>query len=60
MTDKFFLTVSEAAKYFSIGNNNFRAFLAKNKDADFILMNGTKMLIKREMLEDYFRTAKSI
>ena len=60
MIDKFFLTVAEAAKYFGIGENNFRAFLNKNKDADFILMNGTKKLIKREMLEDYFRSAKSI
>ncbi len=60
MEEKYFLSVSEAIKYFGIGKNRFREFLGRNKDADFILMNGNKILIKRKKLEEYFNQAKSL
>ena len=60
MINKFFLSVDEAVKYFGIGRNRFRDFLSNHKDEDFVFMNGNKMLIKREMLEDYFRREKKL
>lgn len=58
--DKYFLSVNEAIKYFGLGRNSFYKFCKEHKNDDFILMVGNKMMIKREQLEEYFKTAKSL
>lgn len=50
ISDKFNLTIEEAAKYFSIGENKLREMI-KEADCDFVLYVGRKALIKRMKLE---------
>ena len=46
---KYSLTVSEAAQYFGIGEKKLRAVMARFADADFLLSNGGRTLIKRRL-----------
>ena len=50
---KYTLTVEEAAVYFRVGENKLRKITAENKDADFLLWNGTRPQIKRKKFEEY-------
>jgi len=50
---KYTLSIEEAAAYFRIGENKLRSIVNDDKDADFILWNGNRALIKREMFEKY-------
>lgn len=58
--EKYNLTVKEAAAYFSIGEKKIRKIADDNPDADFILMNGSHMLIKRGAFERYIDAAYSV
>ncbi|MCM1124157.1 MAG: helix-turn-helix domain-containing protein [Eubacterium sp.] len=51
LTEKYVLTVKEAAAYFNIGETKLRRMISENMNADFILLNGTKTLIKRAKFE---------
>lgn len=51
--EKYTLTVEEAAIYFGIGEKTLRRFLNEHKDSDFIICNGTKILVKRKLFEKY-------
>lgn len=50
--EKVNLTVEEACKLTNIGRDKIRE-LVKEKDCDFSLMVGTKILIKRELFVRY-------
>ena len=50
---KYTLTVEEASEYFGIGDKVLRRFLKEHPDADFIISNGVKTLIKRKKFEAY-------
>jgi len=58
--EKYNLTVKEAAAYFSIGEEKLRKIAEENPDADFLLRNGSHMLIKRRSFERYIDTAYSV
>ena len=49
--EKYTLTIAEASDYFNIGENKRRRFLSEHKGESYILMNGTKVLIKRKQFE---------
>lgn len=51
--DKYTLTVSEAIKYFNIGENKLRTIANEHSDSDFILMCGNRILFKRKKFEDF-------
>ena len=51
--DKYTLTVSEAIKYFNIGENKLRSIANEHSDSDFILMCGNRILFKRKKFEDF-------
>lgn len=51
--EKYCLNINEAVEYFGIGEKKLRQILNKNKEADFILYNGNKQLIKRKKFEAY-------
>ena len=51
--EKYTQTVDEAAAYFRIGQNKLRQIINENKDADFILWNGSRPQIKRKLFEKY-------
>lgn len=51
--EQYTLTIQEAAQYFRIGENKLRRIVSENKDADFVLWNGTRPQIKRILFEKY-------
>lgn len=57
---KYLLTVSEACEYFNIGDKKLRKLIDENKDAEYIMTNGTKYLIKRKKFEEFIDKTSSI
>ena len=55
-----YLTIAEASAYFGIGLNRFRLFVNNHKDADWLLYNGRKTLIKKKKLEEYLNSLKTL
>ncbi|MBQ3463561.1 MAG: excisionase [Clostridia bacterium] len=53
ISERYTLSVEEAAVYFRIGENKLRRLISENKDADFILWNGNRPQIKRKKFEQY-------
>ncbi len=51
--NKYTLTVEEAAQYFRIGESKLRRLIAENPDASYLLHNGSRVQIKRNMFEQY-------
>ena len=50
---KYVLSVEEAATYFRIGETKLRNIIAQNETANFILRNGNRYQIKRELFENF-------
>ena len=51
--ERYTLSIEEAAAYFRIGENKLRKIISEDKDADFVLWNGTRSQIKRKKFENY-------
>lgn len=51
--NRYTMSLEEAAKYFRIGENKLREVVAQNPTADFILMNGNRVQIKRRLFEQF-------
>lgn len=51
ISEKYMLSVEEAAAYFRIGENKLRRFADENKNAKWLFWNGNRMQIKREQFE---------
>lgn len=51
--EKYTLTIEEASEYFHIGQKRLRQIIADNPNADFVLMNGNRVQIKRILFEGY-------
>ena len=45
------MTIEEASRYFRIGENKLRKFVEEHKDADWVIMNGNRIQIKRKQFE---------
>lgn len=58
--DKYGLTIEEAAAYFGIGEEKIRKLISNNPDADYLLKNGRKSVIKRKLFEEYLNNIDSI
>lgn len=54
---RYALTITEAAKYYHIGENKLRMIAEEHPEADFIIMNGNRILIKRQKFEEYLDRA---
>jgi len=54
---RYALTVTEAAEYYHIGENKLRMIADEHPEADFIIMNGNRILIKRQKFEEYLDRA---
>lgn len=50
---RYILTITEAAEYYHIGENKLRMIADEHSEADFIIMNGNRILIKRQKFEEY-------
>ncbi len=59
ISERPFLTISEASSYFNINANKLIGLL-KEPDNPFVIKNGRKMLVKREVLYDYMMKNKEI
>lgn len=57
--EKALLTLEEAASYFGIGINKLRK-MTDTKGCKYVLFNGNKRMIKRQMFEKYLDNAFSI
>lgn len=51
--ERYTLSIEEAAAYFRIGRDKLYKLVSENKDADFVLWNGTRAQIKRKKFENY-------
>lgn len=49
--EKYTLTIKEASRYFSIGENKLRRLATENSTANWIILNGNRILIKRKQFE---------
>ena len=49
--ERYTLTIEEASKYFRIGENKLRRLADENKNADWLIMNGNRLQIKRKQFE---------
>lgn len=55
LSEKYNLTIKEAAEYFNIGENKLRE-MTKEDGCNFVLYIGKKTLIKRPVFEEYLNT----
>ena len=60
INEKYNLTIKEAVKYFNIGEKNLRRLVSDNTNADYILMVGNMILIKRNIFEQFIDETGSI
>lgn len=51
ISEKYTLTIKEASRYFNIGENKLRRLAAENHTANWVILNGNRILIKRKQLE---------
>lgn len=49
--EKYTLSIEEAAKYFRIGEKKLRKLAEENLDANWLIMNGNRIQIKRRQFE---------
>lgn len=49
--EKYTLTIKEASRYFGIGENKLRRLAAEKPTANWVILNGNRILIKRKQLE---------
>lgn len=50
---KYSLMIREASEYFNLGEKKLRQIIQEQPQEDFILNNGTKVLIKRVKFEQF-------
>lgn len=58
--EKYILTIQEAAEYFHIGEKKLRKLVEERADADYIIMNGNRVMIKRKLFEKYLDESASV
>ena len=54
--ERYTLTLEEASKYFRIGENKLRRLAEENKNANWLIMNGNRIQIKRKQFEKIIDT----
>ena len=60
ISDKFLLTITEAAEYFNVGQNKIRWIIKEYANNDLVLSVGNKQLIKRKHFETLLENVSSI
>ena len=59
--EKYTLTIiEEAAKYFRIGENKLRKLAEENPNANWVMLNGNRIQIKRKQFEKIIDTVDTI
>lgn len=52
--EKYSLTLEEASRYFRVGEKKLRKLVDEHPDADWYIMNGNRIQIKRKAFEKFF------
>lgn len=62
VSDKYLMSVEEAAGYFGIGEGKIRTMIRNSPGGppDWVLMNGTKTMIKRVRFEKFLDSVSGI
>ena len=60
VSDKYLLTIEEAAEYFGIGQKRIRRLISLDPTARFILTVGNRTQIKRKEFEKYIDDASCV
>ena len=55
--ERYMLTITEASNYYHIGENKLRMIAEENIKEDFIIMNGNRVLFKRQKFEKFLDNA---
>lgn len=58
--EKYTLTVKEASLYFRVGENKLRKLAEENPNANWLIMNGNRIQIKRKQFEKVIDTINAI
>ena len=59
--EKYILTIEEAVNYFNIGEKKMRHLVSEHlSDNSFVVLNGTKALIKRKKFEEFLDKTTTI
>ena len=58
--ERYTLTIEEASKYFRIGENKLRRLAEENKNANWLIMNGNRIQVKRKQFEKIIDTLDAI
>lgn len=58
--ERYTLTIEEASKYFRIGENKLRRLAEESKNANWLIMNGNRIQIKRKQFEKIIDTLDAI
>ena len=58
--ERYTRTLEEASKYFRIGENKLRRLAEENKNANWLIMNGNRIQIKRKQFEKIIDTLDAI
>ena len=58
--ERYTLTIEEASKYFRIDENKLRRLAEENKNANWLIMNGNRIQIKRKQFEKIINTLDAI
>lgn len=60
ISDKYALSIDEAAAYFHIGENHLRKLIKDDPNAEWVLWNGSHAIIKRKLFEEMLDSANAI
>lgn len=60
ISERYTLTVDEAAAYFGIGQSRLRNLINENPNADYLLAIGNRTMFKRKLFEEYVDNATCI
>ncbi len=60
LSDKFTMTIRDAAIYFSIGENKLRQIIRDNPDAKLSVTAGNRVLVKRMAFEKFLEDSESV
>lgn len=58
--NRYVLTIVEAAEYYHIGEKKLRSIVDEHPKADFVIMNGNRVLLKKKQFEKFLDDASYV
>lgn len=58
--EQYTFSIEEASRYFRIGENKLRRLVEEHKNANWLIMNGNRIQIKRKQFEKFIDEAEVI